>query len=78
MKQVERYLMEAPLPTNNYERLVMGLVLVVTAQTKDEFNQAEQLCYELSDLLDNEVVERAIKYVAGLDPEEADAVGASG
>lgn len=59
--------MEAPLPTTNYDRLVMSLVLVSTARTKEEFSEAEALVYELAQLLKPEQIEKAITFVSGLE-----------
>jgi len=67
MNNVQAYLMEAPMPTTNYERFVMGLVLATTAHSTKEFNLAEKLIYQLSELIERDEVEKAIEFVAGLD-----------
>ena len=67
MRNTQTYLMEAPMPTTNYERFVMGLVLATTAHNTQEFNLAEKLIYKLSELIERDEVEKAIEFVAGLD-----------
>ena len=67
MDNLQTYLMEAPMPATNYERFVMGLVLATTAHNTQEFNLAEKLIYQLSELIERDEVEKAIKFVAELD-----------
>lgn len=64
--KLEDYLFSMPEPKTEYDCLITGLVLMSSAQSQDEFNEAKSIVLEVSPLLSDDENLKALDFVKNL------------
>jgi hypothetical protein len=64
--KLEDYLFSMPEPQTEYDCLLTGLVLMSSAETKSQFNEAKSIVLEVSPLLSDDDNLKALNFVKNL------------
>lgn len=64
--KLEDYLFSMPEPQTEYDCLITGLVLMSSAETESQFNEAKSIVLEVSPLLSDDDNLKALNFVKNL------------